>query len=73
MPTIQKRVNLTIDGETYGVLEWLAQKRAKSISSLSLSLIKEALELQEDLYFSRVAEERLARKEERIPHQKAWE
>ncbi len=73
MPTIKKRVNPTIDDETYGVLEWLAQKRAKSISSLSLSLIKEALELQEDLYFFRLAEERLARKEERIPHQKAWE
>ncbi len=73
MPTLKKRLNVTIDDETFQVLKWLAQKRAKSISSLSLSLIEEALELQEDLYFSQVAEERLARNEKRISHQKAWE
>jgi hypothetical protein len=36
-------------------------------------LIEEALEFQEDLYFSRVADERLAKKEKRIAHEKVWD
>lgn len=73
MPTTKKRINVIVDDDTYGLLEELSKKRAKSISSLSLSLIEEALELQEDLYFSRIADERLTEKEKRIPHQKVWE
>ncbi|MDA2939284.1 hypothetical protein MYX75_13615 [Acidobacteria bacterium AH-259-A15] len=73
MATTKKRINITIDNETYKALERLSQKRAKSISSVGLSLIEHALELQEDLHFSRIADERLARKEKRISHGKAWE
>lgn len=73
MGTAKKRINITVDGETCKVLKALSQKRSKSISSVGLSLIEDALELQEDLYFSRIADERLARKEKRISHRKAWE
>jgi len=73
MPTAKKRINVTIDDEIQETLEWLAKKRSKSISSVSLSLIEEALELQEDLYFSDIAEKRLECQEKRISHSKAWE
>ncbi len=73
MPTAKKRINVTIDDETYKVLEKLSQKRAKSISSVSLNLIEQALELQEDLHFSRIADERLIKREKRISHRKTWE
>ncbi len=73
MPTAKKRINITIDDETYKVLEKLSEKRAKSISSVGLSLIEHALELHEDLHFSRIADERLAREKRRISHRKAWE
>jgi predicted DNA-binding protein len=73
MPTAKKRINVTIDDETYKVLEKLSEKRAKSISSVSLNLIEQALELQEDLHFSRIADERLIKREKRISHRKVWE
>ncbi len=73
MPTAKKRINITIDDETYKALEKLSKKRAKSISSVSLNLIEQALELQEDLHFSRIADERLTKGEKRISHRKVWE
>ncbi len=73
MPTAKKRINITIDDEVYSALVELSEKRAKSISSVSLSLIETALEFQEDRYFSRIADERLERKEKRVSHSKAWE
>jgi predicted DNA-binding protein len=72
MPTSKKRINITVDDETYSVLERLSSKRRQSVAGVGLSLIEEALEYQEDLYFSRIADERLDRKEKRIPHDKAW-
>ena len=73
MPTAKKRINITIDDEVYSALVELSEKRAKSISSVSLSLIETALELQEDRYFSRIVDERLEKKEKRVSHSKAWE
>ena len=73
MPTAKKRINITLDDEVYSALVELSEKRAKSISSVSLSLIETALELQEDRYFSRIADERLERKEKRVSHSTAWE
>lgn len=73
MPTSKKRINITIDDDIYTALVELSQKRSKSISSVSLSLIETALELQEDRYFSDIADERLEREERRIHHSGAWE
>ena len=73
MPTAKKRINITIDDETYEALERLSIKREQSVSGVGLSLIEQALEYQEDLYYSRVANERLRKKEKRISHDKAWD
>ena len=73
MPTSKKRLNITVDDETYSVLERLSSKRGQSVAGVGLDLIEEALEFQEDLYFSRIADERLGRNEKRISHGKAWE
>ena len=73
MPTAKKRINITLDDEVYSALVELSEKRAKSISSVSLSLIETALELQEDRYFSRIVDERLEKKEKQVSHSKAWE
>ena len=72
MPTAKKRINITIDDETYEALERLSHKRKQSISGVGLSLIEQALEYQEDLYYSRIADDRLSKKEKRISHDKAW-
>lgn len=73
MPTAKKRINITVDDDVYEALERLSGKRDQSVASVGLRLIEEALEYQEDLYFARVADERLAGKEQRINHDKAWD
>lgn len=72
MPSIKKRINLTVDDKTYIMLEKLSGKKKQKISTISLNLIQQALELQEDIYFSNLADERLSSKQKRISHSKAW-
>jgi predicted DNA-binding protein len=72
MPTAKKRINITVDDRTYKALERLSDRRDQSIAGVGLSLIEEALEYQEDLHFSRVADERLGKRQKRISHEKAW-
>ena len=66
-----KRINISVDNELYDDLEKLKDlKGAPSLSAVVLELTKEALELQEDLYFARIAEERAA--ELTVSHAKIW-
>ena len=74
MPTAKKRINVTVDDDVYEALECLSERRAQSVAGVGLSLIEEALEYQEDLHFSRVADERLSSKKgKRVAHDKAWD
>ena len=72
MPTAKKRIAITVDDKTYEALERLSGKRDQSVAGVGLCLIEEALEYQEDLHFSRVADERLGKREKRVSHAKAW-
>ena len=72
MPTTKRRINITVDEDVYEALERLSKQRAAPLASVGLDLIEQALEYQEDLHFSRIADERLDRQERRIPHKKAW-
>ena len=73
MPTSKKRINITIDDATYAAIERLADDREESISRTSLRLIEEALEHQEDRFFSKAADARLRKKQGRVSHDEAWD
>lgn len=71
MPTAKKRINLSVDDSLYSELEELKSLRgAPSLSSIVIELTREALVLQEDLYFAKIAEERENEKE--LTHQEIW-
>ncbi|MBI3534693.1 MAG: hypothetical protein HY072_04320 [Deltaproteobacteria bacterium] len=71
MPTLKKRINLSIDDSLYSELEALKElKKAPSLSAVVIELAKEALELQEDLYFAKIAAEREG--EKIISHKQIW-
>ena len=53
MPTQKKRIQIPVSDKVHKKLNMLAKKRGLSISSLTNDLVEEALELQEDIYFSR--------------------
>ncbi len=73
MPTTKKRINITIDDELYRSLDKLSKKENGTLSSVSLRLIERAVELEEDLYFSRQADKRLSKNEKRVVHSKVWD
>jgi predicted DNA-binding protein len=73
MPTAKKRINLTVEDELFEELKTLAKKEKSSIASLSHALLERALELREDLYFSKVGEDRLAKKSKRLKHEDVWD
>ena len=71
MRKAKKRINLSVDDSLYTELEEIQKLRgAPSLSSIVIELTKEALELQEDLYFARIADERENEKE--ISHKELW-
>ena len=72
MPTAKKRINISVDERVYDALVRLSDQRAQSVAGVSLSLIEQALEYQEDLYFSRIADERLNKRQKRVSHENAW-
>ena len=72
MPTQKKRIHITVDDDIYEALGRLSAKRGESLATVGLELIEQALEYQEDLHFSRIADGRLRAKQKRIPHNKVW-
>ena len=71
MPTAKKIINLSVDDSLYAELEELQNLRGvPSLSSIVIELTKEAWELQEDLYFARLAEGRENEKE--VSHKEIW-
>ena len=73
MPTEKKRIHITVDDDIYEALGRLSAMRGQSVAGVGLSLIEQALEYQEDLHFSRVADERLKARQKRISHNTAWD
>lgn len=58
MPTKQPRINITLEEPLYRIIEELAEVKGLSMSMVTRELIKEALEIEEDLYLTSFAEER---------------
>lgn len=58
MPTKNPRLNVVLESSLYETLGKLAHKKGVSLSLMARDLIKEALELQEDIYWQQVARER---------------
>lgn len=70
----QRRVNVTFKPSTLNAVNLLAKKEDTSLSHITQELVEQALEMREDLYLSRLAEEAeiRARGKARIPAEKVW-
>lgn len=72
MATKNPRINVTLEKSAAQLLAKLAKQKRRSVSSLVQEFILEALERQEDLYFSTLADAREAEKNPRVAHKDAW-
>ena len=74
MPTENPRVNIVVEPPLYGLMHDLAQAEGLSLSALARDLIREALELREDVSLATLAEERdrsFDRKKS-LSHKQVW-
>ncbi len=74
MPTLKKRIQIPVSDKVHKELDKLAKKRGISVSSLTQDLVEEALELQEDVYFSKLGDKAIERLDESqlVSHEDAW-
>jgi hypothetical protein len=74
MPTQNPRINVVLDDNLYQSVRFLAEKDSVSLSAKIRDLVKEALEVQEDIALAAIAEKR----EETLcdaallSHEEAW-
>ncbi|MCK9614479.1 MAG: antitoxin, RHH family protein [Candidatus Omnitrophica bacterium] len=75
MPTKNPRLNVVLEPPVYNVLNVLAHRKGISLSLLARDLIKEALEIYEDLYWQRVANlrEKTFSYKKALSHKDIWE
>lgn len=74
MPTNNPRVNVVLEKPLYRKLESLAKRDGVSLSLKLRDLVKEALEMQEDIALSSWAEtrERTFKKTTALRHKEVW-
>lgn len=74
MPTKNPRINVVLEKPLYKSVKYLAEKEGVSLSLKVRDLIKEALELEEDMALAAFAEkrERNFSKAKALKHNEVW-
>ena len=72
MPTKKKRLNLSLPKNLAIYLEKIALRDEVSQSQKAVELIEAALEIAEDDYFAKIAEERIRKDGKYISHEEFW-
>ncbi|MBV9576045.1 MAG: hypothetical protein JO149_05435 [Gammaproteobacteria bacterium] len=72
MPTINPRINITLEKTLALLLEQQAKIEHKSVASVAKELILEALERREDMALTAIAEIRDTKNAKRIKHKDVW-
>lgn len=74
MPAKNPRINVVLEEPLYNSIERLAKKEGVSLSLKVRDLVKEALEIEEDIALSRFAEarEKTFKKAKALRHSEVW-
>ena len=72
MPTAKPRLNITLSPELDSAVEYLAKRDKTSRSGKVAELVKLAIEIEEDMLWSKLADERASKRGRLIPHSEAW-
>lgn len=72
MPTSKKRLNITLSDETRIYLKQLALKDNVPEATKAAELLHKALEIEEDAYFTNIADARTKKAGKFIAHESFW-
>ena len=70
--TNKKRINLSVSEDIDSILKTLAQRDNVPVATKTLELLKEAIEIEEDVILEKIANERNTKDSKYISHEKAW-
>lgn len=72
MPTSKKRINISLSKETAVFLKKISLRDDVPQATKAAELLEKAMEIEEDEYFSKMAEERLKKNAGWISHEEFW-
>ncbi|MDD4287283.1 MAG: hypothetical protein PHN33_02945 [Candidatus Peribacteraceae bacterium] len=72
MPTKKRRLNVTLKKDVALYLKKLALRDDMPEATKAAQMIETAMEIEEDLYLSRIADDRFARTKKWISHEEFW-
>jgi predicted DNA-binding protein len=75
MPAKNPRVNIVVEPPLYGVMRDLASSEGVSMSTLARDLIREAIDLREDVALAALADTRMKTFDRKasLSHEDVWE
>ena len=75
MPTKNPRVNIVVEPPLYSAMQDLAAREGVSMSTVARDLIREAIDLREDVALAALADTRIKTfdKKEALTHEDVWE
>jgi len=75
MSTKNPRINVAVEKSVYSIIETLAKEKGISMSMVTRELIKEALEINEDIALTSFAEkrEKTFNKDKSLSHEEVWD
>lgn len=72
MATLKGRINITVSPEIKQALTKLAERDRVPTATKAADLLREALEIHEDVVWNKIAEKRDKKNARYISHEKAW-
>lgn len=72
MATTKNRINISVSKEIEEALKMLAERDKRPVASVAANLLEEALEMEEDIFLSKIADERLKGNPRWISHDDVW-
>lgn len=69
---MEKQIQIPLRSDLLEALELLSHKGHKSLTNIVVELLEKAIELEEDYWDAKIADERIEKNQKRIPHEDAW-
>ncbi|KKQ78032.1 MAG: hypothetical protein A3A96_02970 [Candidatus Zambryskibacteria bacterium RIFCSPLOWO2_01_FULL_39_39] len=72
MPTLKQRISITVNTDTGLALKKLAKMHKMPVATKAGELLEQALELEEDLIWAEIADQRSREKAKYLSHEIVW-
>ncbi len=72
MTTTKRRINITADKDIENALVLSAKKSGVPVAAKAVELLRNALELEEDLAWGAIVKERTSKKVKLLTHKQVW-